>query len=97
MFQQVSAIFGVLALLVGALWFLRNRGFANYRGLPGRQSSQHLERIARLPLTPQHSVHLVRLSDHAILIGVSPSGCTLLESISWSSAAATDQRSGAAQ
>jgi flagellar biosynthetic protein FliO len=83
MFQQALAAILVLALLMAALWFLRSRGFATYGRLARGKSLGHLETIARLPLAPQHSVHLIRVSDHAILLGVSPSGCTLLESIPW--------------
>jgi flagellar biosynthetic protein FliO len=100
MFQQIMAVFLVLALLVGALWLLRNRGFTQYRGPARRKSARHLEAIARLPLTPQHSVHLVRVSDHAILLALSPSGCTLVESVPWNAAAeleTTQPRSGGAQ
>ena len=79
MYQQVLAIFLVLALLGGALWFLRSRGFAHYRGPVRRKSARHLEPIARLPLTPHHSVHLIRVSDHTVLLALSPSGCTLIE------------------
>ena len=86
MFQQVSAIVLVLALLGGALWFLRSRGFAHYRGGARRKSARHLEPIARLPLTPHHSVHLIRVSDHTVLLALSPSGCTLLERMPWNAA-----------
>jgi len=89
MFQQVLAIFLVLALLGGALWFLRSRGFAHYRGPARRKSARHLEPIARLPLTPHHSVHLIRVSDHTVLLALSPSGCTLIERMPWSSATGT--------
>jgi flagellar biogenesis protein FliO len=36
--------------------------------------------IDRLALTPQHSLHLVRLADRTLLVGLSPQGCNLLES-----------------
>ena len=87
MFQQITAVFLVLALLGAALWFLRSRGLAQYRGPARRKSARHLETIARLPLTPQHSVHLIRVSDHTILLAVSPSGCTLVERMEWNAAA----------
>jgi len=85
MFQQALAILLVLALLAAALWFLRSRGFAQYRGGMRRKSTKHLEAISRLPLTPQHSVHLVRVSDHAVLLALSPTGCTLIERLPWTS------------
>ena len=100
MFQQVLAVFLVLGLLGAALWLLRSRGLAQFTGSARRKSTRHLEAIARLPLTPQHSVHLIRVSDHAILLALSPSGCTLVESVPWNQAAELEiaqPRAGAAQ
>ncbi len=80
MFQQFIIVLAVLALLCGALWVLKRKGWAR-TGFRGRKGSQpYLELIDRLPLTPQHSLHLVRLQDRTLLIGLSPSGCSLLES-----------------
>ena len=100
MFQQVLAVFLVLGLLGAALWLLRSRGLARFTGPVRRKSTRHLEAIARLPLTPQHSVHLIRVSDHAILLALSPSGCTLVESVPWNHAADLEiaqPRAGGAQ
>ncbi|HLM99427.1 MAG TPA: flagellar biosynthetic protein FliO [Bryobacteraceae bacterium] len=83
MVQQILSVFLVLGLLGGLLWLLRNRGMAFPRGAARRKAGRHLESIARLPLTPQHSVHLVRVSDHAVLLALSPSGCTLVERVEW--------------
>jgi flagellar biogenesis protein FliO len=44
------------------------------RGGNGRR----VEVLERVPLTPQHALHLVRVSDKVLLIGTAPSGCTLL-------------------
>ena len=87
LFQQTVAVFVVLALLVATLWFLRAKGVARLRvGLPGRLSSCKLMQvIERVPLTAQHSLHLVRIQDRVILIGVSPSGCNGIESFPASS------------
>jgi|SRR5271169_231756 len=89
MVQQVLAVFLVLALLAATLWLLRSRGLAHYRGPARRKSAKHLESIARLPLAPQHSVHLVRVADHAILLALSPSGCTMIERLAWNPSAET--------
>jgi flagellar biogenesis protein FliO len=43
-----------------------------------RKSIQVIERLA---LTPQHSLHLVKVQDRTILIAASPAGCSLLESL----------------
>jgi flagellar biogenesis protein FliO len=100
MMQQILAVFLVLGLLGAALWLLRSRGLAHYRGPARRKSARYLEPIARLPLTPQHSVHLVRVSDHAVLLALSPSGCTLVERVDWNAGAEgeiTQPCAGAAQ
>ncbi len=100
MLQQILAVFLVLGLLGAALWLLRSRGFARFTGPVRRKSDRHLEAIARLPLTAQHSVHLVRVADHAILLALSPSGCTLVETVPWSQAAELEigqSRAGAVQ
>jgi flagellar biogenesis protein FliO len=47
-----------------------------------RDSGTRLEVIDRLVLTPHHSVHLIRLADRTLLIGLSPNGCNLLETTS---------------
>lgn len=78
--EQITMVFVVFALLGGLLWFMRSRGLATFR-LPGKRtgSRKQLEVIERLPLTPSHSIHLVRFADRTLLIGVAPGGCTLLE------------------
>lgn len=38
-----------------------------------------LERLERLALSPQHSLHLVRVAGRALLLGVSPAGIQVLE------------------
>jgi flagellar biosynthetic protein FliO len=78
--EQITMVFFVLALLGGMLWAFRSKGLATFRfarksSSPGRQ----LEVVERLPLTPNHSVHLIRMGNRTLLIGVAPGGCTLLE------------------
>lgn len=80
-FQQITGVFVVLVLLLGSLWFLRRKGFAQFsvaRGNP--RPGRPLEVIDRVTLTPHHSLHLVRMADRVLLVGLSPTGCTLLES-----------------
>ena len=78
--EQITMVFVVFALLGGALWVLRSKGMASFKFT--RKSSgvgRQLEVIERLPLTPSHSIHLVRFADRTLLIGVAPGGCTVLE------------------
>jgi flagellar biosynthetic protein FliO len=93
LFQQFIIVLGVLGLLGGGLWALKRKGWARAGMRRGRDDGQpRLEVIDRLPLTPQHSLHLVKLADRTLLIGLSPSGCNLLESSgSLSSAAGRDR------
>jgi len=87
MFQQLVVVASVLGLLCGGLWLLRRKGWASgvvRRGTRG--DGPRLEVIDRLALTPNHSLHLVRLADRTLLIGLSPSGCNLLESAAGSPA-----------
>jgi flagellar biosynthetic protein FliO len=79
-FEALAAVAGVLSLLVATLWWLRKRGMA----LPvssRRQAGRRLECLERLPLAPQHTLHLVRLGERALLLASTPAGCALLESM----------------
>ena len=80
-FQQSLMVLIVLGLLCGALWALKRKGWVR-TGLRRKreEGTPRLEVIDRLPLTQHHSLHLVRLADRTLLIGLSPNGCNLLES-----------------
>jgi len=78
--EQIAMVLLVFGLLGGLLWFAKRRGFASLplgsrRGGSGRR----LEVLERVPLTPQHALHLVRVSDRTVLIATAPSSCTLLD------------------
>jgi flagellar biosynthetic protein FliO len=75
--EQVTAVAGVLLLLGGTLWWLRRRGVAGI-GLSRRGSSRLMECLERLPLGPQHALHLVRMGDTDLLVASSPGGCSLV-------------------
>ena len=73
--QILAAVF-VIALLLATVWLLRRKGLA--AGAPMwrlAKQSNSMQVIERLHLTSQHSLHLVRLGDELILIGVSPASC----------------------
>jgi flagellar biogenesis protein FliO len=77
---QLAAVAGVLTLLTGTLWWLKRRGVAAV--LPARRSAaRRLECLERLPLGPQHALHLVRLGETALLVASSPAGCSLVRSL----------------
>ena len=76
--QQMAAAGAVLALLAATLWWLRSKGFAGV--LPARRTAgRRLECLERLALGPQHTLHLVRLGETALLVASTPAGCTLVE------------------
>jgi flagellar biogenesis protein FliO len=89
---QVAAVAGVLTLLVGTLWWLRRRGFAGVLP-PARRTGRRLECLERLPLGPQHTLHLVRLGETVLLVASSPGGCALVRSLP--SSAVEDRREAA--
>jgi flagellar biogenesis protein FliO len=79
-FQQVAAVLFVLGLLGGTLYWLRGKGAVTFAGKGfGRAGNRQMKSIERLPLTAQHSLHLVNVGGRTLLIAVSPGGCSLLE------------------
>lgn len=78
--QQLVAVALVLGALCTLVWALKRKGWIQGRISSSRDAHAQLEIIGRLSLTPQHSVHLIRLADRVLLVGLSPSGCNVLES-----------------
>jgi flagellar biosynthetic protein FliO len=74
--RQSLAITFVFLLLWAALWFLRKR--RRVSSLTGRANKGLMESRAKLALSAQHSVHLVRIGDRDLVVAVYPSGVTLL-------------------
>jgi flagellar biosynthetic protein FliO len=71
--QQLAGVVLVLALLGALALFGRRRGF------PRSSQSRRMEVLERLTLSPNHSLHLVNVDGRTMLVGISPSGCQLLE------------------
>ena len=76
LFQQLSSVALVFLLLGGLLWLARRQGKLNPFG--ALQAGRKLESVERLVLTPQHSLHLVRVGGQELLVATHPQGCTLL-------------------
>jgi flagellar biogenesis protein FliO len=74
--EQVFAILAVLGLLGLALVVLRTRGHAAFQWPHRRRDGASLEVLERVVLTPQHSLHLVRVGDKHIVVAASPQGCS---------------------
>ena len=75
--QQIIMVLVVFGLLGGLMWLLKRRGSLAFS--PRRSGARRLEVLERVPLTPQHSLHLVRIAGKVVLIGTAPSACTLLD------------------
>lgn len=74
--RQSLAITFVFLLLWAALWFLRKK-----RGISfptGRAGQGALQSHAKLALSAQHALHVVRVGNRELVLGVHPSGITLL-------------------
>lgn len=82
MLGQLAAVLAVLTLLAATLWWLRRRGPA-VGGASRRGQGRLLESLERLPLGPQHTLHLIRLGSKALVVACSPSGCALVENVAW--------------
>jgi len=82
---QMAAIGAVLSLLAVTLWWFRRRGFASVRRR--RSERRLLETLDRLPLGPQHSLHLVRLGEQALVVACSPAGCSVVATQPWAEVA----------
>ena len=82
MLGQTIAVFFVLALLAATLWLLRRKGLATVNTVLAKRLSKQkwMQVVERVPLTANHSLHLVRIQDRVLLIGVSPSGCHQIDS-----------------
>jgi flagellar biogenesis protein FliO len=80
MLSPSLAVLFVLALLFGLLWLARRKGLAALSlRLPGQSAGRaprQLRVVERLPLTGQHSLHLVSCAGRSILVAVSPQGCS---------------------
>lgn len=85
--RQFFSVLLVFALLGGALVLLRRGSSSSFRlasfgkslslaKSKGRERS--LESIERIALTPQHSLHLVRIQGREVVVATHPQGCALL-------------------
>jgi flagellar biogenesis protein FliO len=78
---QIVAAAVVLGLLGTILWWLQRRGLAAIAPMR-RSTGRRMETLERLPLGPQHTLHLIRVGEKTLLIACSPAGCAVLESSS---------------
>jgi flagellar biogenesis protein FliO len=72
--RQMIGMAAVLGLLGAALGWLRRRGLR----MAEQSSRRRLQTLERLPLSPQHTLHLVRAGEEELVVACSPGGCALL-------------------
>jgi len=77
--EQILIVSAVLAVFGGGLWLLRKRGLVRLNIVSGSSKRRNIEVLDRLPLTANHSIHVVRLADRVLVVAVSPAGCNLLD------------------
>lgn len=88
---QLTAAAAVLILLAATRWWLRRRGLGSLI-IPRKGGGSSLESIARLPLGPQQTLHLVRVGERVVLLASGPSGCALLQNLTWQELASSGER-----
>ncbi|HET8548629.1 MAG TPA: flagellar biosynthetic protein FliO [Bryobacteraceae bacterium] len=78
--RQLGAVLFVFALLGAAVWlFARRRDGRPLGPALLRRTNGTIAVLERVRLTPQHSIHLLRVGRRGLLVSVHPAGCTLLE------------------
>jgi hypothetical protein len=84
--RQVFSVLLVFSLLGAALWALRRSGRISFQGFTLRSlarkralgNSRSIVEVERLALTPQHTLHLVRINGREILVATHPQGCSVV-------------------
>jgi hypothetical protein len=87
--QQVVSVLLVFALLGAAVWLLRRggkisipsfgtRSVARERILGFSRPSRSMVPVERLALTPQHTLHIVRINGSEVLLATHPQGCSVV-------------------
>ena len=74
---QALGILFVFALLGLAVWKLGGRP-ASIPWVRKSAEGRLLQAVERIPLTPQHAVHVVRYQGRNLVIATHPQGCTVL-------------------
>jgi flagellar biogenesis protein FliO len=83
MYRQFLGVLVVLAILVTALYLLKQRGLVRFTGARVLGGADRVVKvIERVPLTAQHTVHLVQIGQRRVLISSSPGSCQLITEIS---------------
>jgi flagellar biogenesis protein FliO len=79
---EITAVFLVLMVL----WIVRQKRHELFHWASiSRRPKQSLQVVDHVRLTPNHSIHVVRLANRMIVVAVHPAGCQLLGRGAWPS------------
>lgn len=79
--RQVFSVLLVFALLGAVLWLLRRGGKISFQGMAWKRAlgdTRTMVAVERLSLTPQHTLHIVRIDGRDVLVVTHPQGCSVL-------------------
>jgi hypothetical protein len=79
--RQVLSILLVFSLLGTVLWALRRGGRVSLQGLAWKRAlgnTRSMAAVERLTLTPQHTLHIVRINGREVLVATHPQGCSVI-------------------
>lgn len=84
--RQVCSVLLVFSLLGAALWAARRRGKISFPGFTekglawkrAKGNTGEMVAMERLQLTPQHTLHMVRVGGRELVVATHPQGCTLI-------------------
>lgn len=79
--RQAFSVLLVFSLLGAALWPLRRGGKVSFRGFARKRILGHTKSmvaVERLALTPQHTLHVVRVNGRELVLATHPQGCTIM-------------------
>ncbi|MBN9661698.1 MAG: flagellar biosynthetic protein FliO [Acidobacteria bacterium] len=78
--DQLLAVGFVLCISLAAAWAIRRKQGWQFRWPPARKSDpRRLCALERLPLTGQHTLHLVQIGNRIVLVGTHPTGLAFEE------------------
>jgi flagellar biogenesis protein FliO len=88
---QVCVAILIIGLAIAARFWIERARRGSLPILGGQRKARSFEVIDRVVLSPQHTLHLVRLQDHALVVAVHAGGCSMLEAVRWPGCAALGQ------
>jgi flagellar biogenesis protein FliO len=82
--RQIFSVLLVFSLLGGVLWALRRGGRVSFQGFARKRilgNTRAMIAVERLSLTPQHTLHVVRINGRELLVATHPQGCTVVSEL----------------